>query len=108
MASLGQIARERGHISQAQGYLIDPLRIAIEEDALFPLNHALPGIALLFAEQIGEAILISPLATRKAQRIPIFNVFVRFNQRWAKRLHDYQSCISVQEQVLIRGERLSL
>ena len=46
MASLGQIAREWGQISQAQGYLIDSLRIALEEKAFLPLYHALPGIAL--------------------------------------------------------------
>ncbi len=51
MANLGFIAPEKGNVSKAQEYLVDALQIALEENAILPLNHALPGIALLFADQ---------------------------------------------------------
>jgi tetratricopeptide (TPR) repeat protein len=49
-ACLGYIARKRGQITQAQDYFFRALELAIKVWALPTLSHALPGIALLFAD----------------------------------------------------------
>jgi tetratricopeptide (TPR) repeat protein len=54
LACLGYIARKKGQISQARGYWMDALQIAVEGDEFLALFHTLPGIALLFIDK-GEA-----------------------------------------------------
>jgi tetratricopeptide (TPR) repeat protein len=50
-ASLGYIAIGSGQYAQAQTYLANSLRKATEVQAQYPITHAIPAIALLFAAQ---------------------------------------------------------
>ena len=54
LACQGFAARGLNLTHQAQGYFLEALRAAIKGEDFFPLIHALPGIALLFADQ-GDA-----------------------------------------------------
>jgi predicted ATPase len=54
LACMGYTARGMNKISQAQGHFHEALKLTVTVEHFLPLVHALPGIALLFADQ-GEA-----------------------------------------------------
>jgi predicted ATPase/DNA-binding SARP family transcriptional activator len=65
LACQGFAARGLNLTLQAQEYFMDALRVAIKGEDFFPLIHALPGIALLFADQgdIERAVELYALAS---------------------------------------------
>ena len=65
LACLGYIARKMNQTEMVQGYFLDALQLAIEENGLLALFHTLPGIALFYADkaEIERAVELYALAS---------------------------------------------
>lgn len=64
LACLGFVSRAVNQITQAQRHLFDALQVAIDKESYLSLMQALPGVALLFADQgeIERAVELYALA----------------------------------------------